>query len=94
METGKEIGTDDSAYWDYLKEIEESAFDGNKENEDHTFFTKFALGLNLKDQQRDIIDTFSKLIKSILKKLYVGEMFQFKNGEEECSSVKNLLKCK
>ena len=58
MKTGKAISTDDSVYWDYLKDIEDSAFDGNKRNEDHTYFTKFALGLNLKDQSKDIIDTF------------------------------------
>ena len=65
------IRTDDDVYWDYLKEIEDSAFDANNENEDHTFFTKFSLGLNLKYQPNDIIESFTKLIKSIMKKFYV-----------------------
>ena len=91
---GDAIRTDSDIYWDYLKEIEDSAFDANNENVDHTFFSKFALGLNLKYQPSDIIESFSKLIKSIMKKLYAGEMSRLKDGEEECSSYKNLFKRK
>ena len=88
------ISTDDDVYWDDLKRIEDSAFDENNENEDHTFFTEFALGLNQKDQPKDIIDSFSKLIKSIMKKLYVREKSRLKDGEEECYSDNSLRKRK
>ena len=88
------ISTDDDAYWDDLKDIEDSAFDESNENDNHTFFTKFALGLNQKDQPKDIIDGFSKLIKSIMKKIYVEEKSRLKDGEDECSSDKSLRKRK
>ena len=87
------ISTYDDVYWDNLNEIEDSAFDDNNENEDHTFFTKFPLGLNKKDKQKDIIDNIFKLIKSIMKKLCVREKSRLKDGEE-CSSDKSLRKRK
>ena len=63
--------------------------DENNENEDSIFFNKFAFGANLKDKPKDIIDNFTKLVKNIIKILFVKDKYQLKDGEVEQSLSKN-----
>ena len=88
------ISTDDDLCCTGIDKIGNSVFDENNENEDSIFFNKFALGANLKDKPKDIINNFTKLVKFIMKNLFFKDKCQLKDRQVEQSLSKNASKRK